>query len=65
MNQLFKEKLPSTRLFNEENSKDKKSLLDFYKKIINESNRVLIKKGLLIFKCQDMTHTYFWVARKK
>lgn len=36
--------------------KDKKSLVDFYKKIIKEANRVLIKKGLIIFKCQDMTH---------
>lgn len=41
--------------------KDKKELLAFYKKIIDEANRVLIKKGLLIFKCQDINKDWIHI----
>lgn len=41
--------------------KDKKELLAFYKKIIDESSRVLVKKGLLIFKCQDINKEWIHI----
>lgn len=41
--------------------KDKKALLNFYKKIIDEAFRVLVKKGLLIFKCQDMNKDWIHI----
>lgn len=41
--------------------KDKKELLNFYKKIIDEASRVLIKKGLLIFKCQDINKEWIHI----
>lgn len=41
--------------------KDKKALLTFYKKIIDEAFRVLIKKGLLIFKCQDINKEWIHI----
>ena len=35
-----------------------KELEDHYKKTLNESSRVLKKKGILIFKCQDIIHNH-------
>lgn len=41
--------------------KDRKELLGFYKKIIAEASRVLTKKGLLIFKCQDINKDWIHI----